>query len=116
MFRRETQSGDLCSLQILYDEFYALAALSISDDNYQYLKSLWNVACTSISQEIISEILIQGYGTTKAEELFSLLSASSNPKLRAMSVYHAKDHGIATEHMANDVDGHVRKAVKGNKR
>ena len=100
----------------LYDEFYALAALSISDDNYQYLKSLWKVACTSISQEIISKVLIRGYGATKAEELFSLLSASSNPKLRVMAVYHAKENGISTEHMANDVNGHVRKAVKGSKR
>ena len=98
----------------LHEEFHALAALGISDNNYQYLKSLLADVRTSISQEIVSEILIRGYGATKTEELFSLLSASSNPKLRVRSVYLAKQHGIATEHMANDVDGHVRKAVKGN--
>ena len=100
-----------------YDEFYVLALLNISEENYEFLrnhfiKSENKKENICICQEILSEILIEKYSLSHAQELFDLLSVSKYPKLRIKAIHLAKQQNLDYSFLKKDPDKKVQKALK----
>jgi len=74
-----------------YNASDAMKDLSVCEENYEYLKELFNNERNKIT---VAHVLRDTYLPEKAQELFKLFSASGDAHVRRIAVNIGKDHGI----------------------
>ena len=94
------------------DGIRSLVKLKKNEDNYQYLCSLLEIPCQSITHEIVTELLIKKYEDDHTTDLVEMLMHSDNPKLRVEAAILACKHGMDTSAFENDPNGHVRNVIR----
>ena len=99
-------------LQILhYNALYALQGVDDSEENYEAIVELLQMATSCGQKEVLSTILCNKYLEGKSAQLFRIFSTDSCSKLRVLAVKIATKYGFDLSLLCHDVDGHVRNAV-----
>ena len=96
----------------LYTALDALRLLTISESNFEEIKSVFTSCTKSAEKEISGRILCDGYLPQKAKELFELFRHDKFAKIRTIALEIGNKYDFDTGDFLSDIDGHIRKRAK----
>lgn len=92
-----------------YKAYDAMQMLSVCDENYEYIKALYNAQRYKVS---FAYRLRDAYLNEKAEDLFALFSASDEAIVRSIAVNIAKTHSIDLNGFFAEIDRKSKKLLE----
>ena len=92
-----------------YKAYDTMQMLSVCEENYQYVKNIYNNVRYKFST---AQILCKSYLPEKAKELFALFSASDEAIVRSIAVNVAKTHGIDLTEFFAEMDRKSKKMLE----